>query len=121
MQKTGERFNVFALESGSFVWMASFDTHEEAEDFARDEHTPAAEYLFIIEGDIYSTFDETDNLAALAPSDIAVTLRHDTKPVEFTPHNVRSALVVLARELCDLDGEGALREMMNDQFAKLID
>ena len=121
MQKTGERFNVFALESGNFVWMASFDTHEAAEDFARTERTPAMEYLFILEGDIYSTFDEAEDLAALAPSDIAVTLRHNTKTVEFTPHNVRSALVVLAQELCELEGEDALREMMNDQFAKLID
>lgn len=106
MRASENRFSVFGLESGDFVWFAGFSTREEAEASLPDYIGEHCEYAFIIECSAFFTAFEpaTDN-TAVHPDNIAVGLRNANRDLPRTPVNIAGAIASLTAELEDLIGE----------------
>jgi len=116
MTPNGNRWNVFVLESGDFVWVGAADTREGAMKLLEDNRdNRGVEYGFLAEMEVFEFFgtESEKDTSALQPDELAVSIRHANEIVERTPHNIVSAIVALRQELTDLVGDDA------DRFIRL--
>lgn len=110
MTPNGNRWNVFVLESGDFVWVGAANTREGAiELLEHHRDNRGVEYGFLAEMEVFEFFgteSEVDT-SALQPDELAVSIRHANGIADRTPHNIVSAIVALRQELTDLVGDQA--------------
>lgn len=110
MTPNGNRWNVFVLESGDFVWVGAAGTREEAiELLEHHRDNRGVEYGFLTEMEVFEFFgteSEVDT-SALQPDELAVSIRHANGIADRTPANIVSAIVALRQELTDLVGDDA--------------
>ena len=110
MTPNGNRWNVFMLESGDFVWVGAAGTREEAMKLLEDNRdNRGVEYGFLAEMEVFNFFEtegERDT-SALQPNELAVGIRHANGIADRTPYNIVSAIVALRQELTDLVGDDA--------------
>lgn len=106
MKANSNRFNVFVLESGSFVWVGATDTKEGATELLMDQRdNSGVEYGFIAEMDVFENFHRG----------ISVGIRtKDGDLPERTPQYVAQALVELSAELDDLVGEADAKHYIKE-------
>lgn len=106
----GNRWNVFVLESGDFVWVGAADTREGAiELLEHHRDNRGVEYGFLAEMEVFEFFgteSEVDT-SALRPDELAVGIRHANGIADRTPANIVSAIAALRQELTDLVGDDA--------------
>ena len=110
MTPNGNRWNVFVLESGDFVWVGAAGTREEAMVLLEDNRdNRGVEYGFLAEMEVFEFFgtESEKDTSALQPDELAVSIRHANEIAERTPYNIASAIVALRQELTDLVGDEA--------------
>src|SRR5690606_10714716 len=76
MTPTGNRWNVFVLESGDFVWVGAADTREEAMKLLEDNRdNRGVEYGFLAEMEVFEFFgtESERDTSALQPDELAVS------------------------------------------------
>ena len=97
MKANSNRFNVFVLESGVFVWVGATDTKEDATELLMDQRdNSGVEYGFIAEMDVFENFHHG----------ISVGIRtKDGDLPERTPQYIAQAIVELSDELDGLVDE----------------
>src|SRR5690606_21645013 len=76
MTPNGNRWNVFVLESGDFVWVGAADTREEAMNLLEDNRdNRGVEYGFLAEMEVFEFFgtESEEDTSALQPNELAVS------------------------------------------------
>jgi len=110
MTPNGNRWNVFVLESGDFVWVGAAHTREEAiELLEHHRDNRGVEYGFLAEMEVFEFFgtESKEDTSALQPDELAVSIRHANDIAERTPYNIASAIAALRQELKDMVGDDA--------------
>src|SRR5690606_3933656 len=110
MTPNGNRWNVFMLESGDFVWVGAAGTREEAiELLEHHRDNRGVEYGFLAEVEVFEFFgtESKADTSALRPDELVVGIRHANGIADRTPYNIVSAIVALRQELTDLVGDDA--------------